>query len=116
MRRGLDSKAFLDDLWSFVRLLGAQESMNKSAASAASLDHVNLQAVNKSAASAASPKDPSAGPLPGRSRLTHGSPFAIFGRASGQILQTNVKHIQKVQEKRFISRKFQIQEQYEEWI
>ena len=53
--------------------------MNKSAASAASLDYVKFQAVIKSAASAASLRGGRAS-----GRLDHGSFFAIFGRASGQ--------------------------------
>ena len=56
-----------------------RESVNKSTASAASLDYVKFQAVIKSAASAAS--------LPGgraSGRLDHGHFFAILGRASGQ--------------------------------
>ena len=53
--------------------------MNKSAASAASLDYVKFQAVIKSAASAASLRGGSAS-----GRLSHGILLAMFGRASGQ--------------------------------
>ena len=65
--------------------LAVRESLNKSAASAASPDYVKFQAVIKSAASAAS--------LPGgraSGRLHHGF-FAIFGRASGQKYSKIVK-------------------------
>ena len=53
--------------------------MNKWAASAASPDYVNFQAVIKSAASAASLRGGRAS-----GRLDHGFLFAISGRASGQ--------------------------------
>ena len=53
--------------------------MNKSAASAASMDYVKFQAVIKSAARAISLRGGRAS-----GRLDHGYVFAIFGRASGQ--------------------------------
>ena len=56
-----------------------RESVNKSAASAASTDYVKFQAGIKSAASAASLRGGRAS-----GRLDHVVFFAIFGRASGQ--------------------------------
>ena len=58
---------------------GVPESVNKSAASAASLDYVKFQAVIKSAARAANLRG-------GRAsvRLDHGLLLMIFGPASGQ--------------------------------
>ena len=62
-----------------------RDPVNKSAASAASLDYVKFQAVIKSAASAASLRG---GPSSGR--LDHGPFFrAILGRASGQKIREN---------------------------
>ena len=68
--------------WFCSALVAVRELVNKSAASAASLDSVKFQVVIKSAASAASL-------CGGRAsgRLDHGLFFAIFGRASGQIFQ-----------------------------
>ena len=65
--------------------------MNKSAASAASLDSVKFQAVIKSAASAAS--------LPGgraSGRLDHIFFFALFGRASGPKITRTVQNSDSV--------------------
>ena len=63
----------------FVNVLdvsgGVRESVNKSAASAASLDYVKFQAVIKSAVSAASLRGGRAS-----GRLDHGYFFAIVGR------------------------------------
>ena len=50
------SQLFIDFLNDFLRIIGAGEAVNKSAASAASLDYVKFPAVIKSAASAASRK------------------------------------------------------------
>ena len=58
---------------------GVREFVKKSAASAASPDHVKFQAVIKSAASAASLRGGRAS-----GRFDHGLLFAFFGRASGQ--------------------------------
>ena len=60
--------------------------MNKSAASAASLDYVKFEAVIKSAGSAASLRGGRAS-----GRLDHGFFCAIFGRASGQKIQKILK-------------------------
>ena len=60
-------------------MVGVRESVNKSAASAASLDYVKFQAVIKSAASAASLRGGRAS-----GRLDHGFFCAFFGRASSQ--------------------------------
>ena len=78
--------------------------MNKSAASAAFLDYVKFQAVIKSAASAASPdyvqfqasiKSAASGAslrgVYASSRLDHGFFFVIFGRASGQNIDSDTK-------------------------
>ena len=56
---------------------GVRESVNKSAASAASPDYVKFQSVNKSAASAVSLRGGCAS-----GRLDHVIFFAFFGRAS----------------------------------
>ena len=66
---------------------GVREFANKSAASAASPDYVNFQAVIKSAASAASPRGGRAS-----GRLDHDFLFAMFGRASGQNIYKHCKH------------------------
>ena len=65
--------------WDHRGVNAVRESMNKSAASAASPDYVKFQAVIKAAASTASPRGGHAS-----GRLDHGYIFAIFGRASGQ--------------------------------
>ena len=65
-----------------------REFVNKSAASAASLDYVKFQAVIKSAASAASLRGGRAS-----GRLDHGLFFAIFGRASGQKIAKNSQNL-----------------------
>ena len=63
-------------------------AVNKSAASAASLDYVKFQAVTKSAASAASLRGGRAS-----SRLDHGIFFVTFGRASGQKMTKNSQNL-----------------------
>ena len=59
--------------------IAVRESVNKSAASAASPDYVKFQAVIKSAAGGASPSGGR-----GSGRLDHGPKIEFVGRASGQ--------------------------------